>query len=60
MTNIILIDLGWCVGKLDTKQMCLTIMSPSAPAEAVRVWGESQLRALRDALGDALDGHKAN
>lgn len=54
------IDLGWCIGKLDTERHKLTIVSPSdrsenlfQPAESVHVWHKSALIELRDALNKA-------
>ena len=58
-----LIDLGWCMGRLDTSRKPgakLTIVSPSAtegslytPAETVEIYGETYLLALRNALNEA-------
>ena len=55
MTTVI--NLGWCVAKLDPDNKMLTIVSPSqggehayTPAESVQVYGETALRNLRDAL----------
>lgn len=55
-----LIDLGWCMARLDTTKNWLTIISPSdgaetgnSPAESVVVYGPEALRALRDALNEA-------
>lgn len=53
------IDLGWCIGKLDRGVHRLTIVSPSysaepyAPTESVVVRGEAALLVLRDALNEA-------
>jgi hypothetical protein len=55
-----LIDLGWCIAKLDEKGSVLTIVSPSyqdeqclTPAESVRIIGKEGLIKLRDALNTA-------
>lgn len=54
------IDLGWCMARLDTDEKKLTIVSASYggeqsnyPAESVSVYGEAGLKALRDALNVA-------
>lgn len=60
--NMKLINLGWCMARLDVgrKGPKLTICSPSAgeessytPAESIEVCGEPNLLALRDALNEA-------
>lgn len=55
------IDLGWCIAKLDVHNKKLTIVSPSdssennyMPAESVAVYGEAGLIALRDVLNEAF------
>lgn len=55
-----LIDLGWCIGRLDTDGHKLVIVSPSeelddryTPSESVIVYGPTPLLALRDALNEA-------
>lgn len=54
-----LIDLGWCMARLDIKKNSskLIICSPSAseesvysPAESVVIYGENNVLTLRDAL----------
>jgi hypothetical protein len=59
------INLGWCVGKLDLVRGRLIIVSPSSaedgqysPAESVLVHGETALIALRDALNAAYPPKK--
>lgn len=54
------IDLGWCMARLDTTQGRLTIVSPAdqdeggyGPAASVVVYGSVSLMALRDALNEA-------
>ena len=63
-----LIDLGWCVARLtfnisSGRRACseLTIVRPDdaqervyTPAASVTIYGESAVRALRDALNEAL------
>ena len=54
------IDLGWCMARLDVKGKKLTIVSASdpgehayTPAESVTIYGDAQMMALRDALIEA-------
>lgn len=57
-----LVDLGWCLARLDVQHSKLTIVSPSCdegengtygPAESVVVYGLANITALRDALNEA-------
>ncbi len=54
------INLGWCIAKLDEKKNILTIVSASqadehtyTPAESVVVYGVDGLKALQNALNEA-------
>ena len=54
------IDLGFCMARLEANRNMLTIVSPSdlaessyAPAASVVVYGETWLVALRDLLNEA-------
>jgi hypothetical protein len=58
--NAKVIDLVWCMARLDVHNKKLTIVSASdasenayTPAESVVVYGEAGLLALRDALNEA-------
>ena len=55
-----LIDLGWCMAKLNDKKDRLTIVSPAdeqenafVPAASVVIFGVSEIKNLRDALNEA-------
>jgi hypothetical protein len=57
---ITVIDLGWCIARLNTDKNLMTIVSPSdasehtyQPAESVVVWGVDALGRLRDTLNEA-------
>jgi len=57
---ITVIDLGWCIARLNTDKNLMTIVSPAdasehtyQPAESVVVWGVDGLGKLRDALNVA-------
>ena len=55
-----LIDLGWCLAKLNKEKAILTIVSPAdeqmnsfVPAASVVISGVTDLKRLRDALNEA-------
>jgi len=55
--TIELIDLGWCIGKLDVENSKLTLVSPSdedngfyVPAESIAIFGRKELIRLREVL----------
>ena len=54
-----LIDLGWCMARLDPVNHKLLIVSPADssegfnPADSIVMFGEESLKALRDALNEA-------
>ena len=57
---ITVIDLGWCIARLNTDKNLMTIVSPAhasehtyQPAESVVVWGVDALGRLREALNEA-------
>lgn len=59
-----LIDLGWCIGRLDARNYRLLIASPSSrdesvyePAESVQVNNKAGILKLRDALNKAYPKH---
>lgn len=54
-----LIDLGWCIARLNDNKNFLTIVSPAegqenffVPAASVNIIGESEIKKLRDALNE--------
>jgi len=54
------IDLGWCMARINTKLNSLVIVSPAAveeqtyqPAESVCFYGKENIEKLRDALNEA-------
>ncbi len=54
--NVVL-DLGWCMARLDPSKRTLTIVSPSdsgepsySPAESVMIYGADKLQALAKAI----------
>ena len=60
MQNTVVINLGWCVAKIEPNRQKLTILSPSdtsgsqyIPAQEVIVFGDGII-ALRDAI-NAMD-----
>lgn len=55
-----LIDLGWCIARLDKGKHLLKIVSPSdestslyVPSESITIYSQPSLEALRDALIEA-------
>lgn len=66
MSYIKTVSLGWCVAKADfySSGVCksLTIISPSdvsengnfSPAQDVTLWGEDNIKALRDLCNELL------
>ena len=55
-----LIDLGWCLARLNKERAILTVVSPAdeqtnsfVPAASVAVYGATELKKLRDALNEA-------
>lgn len=54
------IDFAWCIGKLSADKKKLTIVSPSddgdayfMPSQSVVIYGETDLKKLRDMLIEA-------
>lgn len=54
-----LIDLGWCIARLDTEKQRLTVMTPAdleedifVPAASVVIYGTPAIKRLRDTLNE--------
>ena len=54
------IDIGWCMARIDAKERKLMIVSPAytdeasyLPSESIEIYGEANLIALRDLLIEA-------
>lgn len=61
--SVKLIDMWWCVARLNNSKHTLEIISPGSeedncyvPAASVRVYGKTELIALQNALNEAYLG----